>query len=238
MSSPESPRTSIPWGRIVAEAVLIFASVYIAIVLESASQDRKDARQAREALGQVLAELREDQRDLVEIRAQQERVGRQYDRSIRWLSSPSTIPGDSLTRALIDLGVINRTLYHRRAAWTTMVAAGQLADLKDPELVTLLGNLYENFSRRFEDNGAGYDYDVSRISLEWIPEVWDSVEHQLRRPQEAGLLRQRLQFMQVAWNLYYLDLLGEYEERVLVIIDGIEAHFERHGIETSPQMNE
>ncbi len=227
-------RSRIPWGRLIAEAVLIFGSVYVAIFLEAASQDRQDAREAREALAQMMAELREDQRDLVDIRANQERSSELYDRTVRGLSDPGSVPSDSLTSAFRQIGEANRTLYHRRSAWTTMVAAGQLADLDDPELVTLLGNLYENLSRRFEENGSQYDAQVNRLALEWFPETWDRVEHRLRSPDQGGVLRDRLLTMQEAWNLYYLDILGDYEERIFEIIDGIEVHLQRHGFETSP----
>jgi hypothetical protein len=226
-------KKGLPWGRLLTEAVLIIGSVYIAIGLEGRSQDRKDAREAREALAQVRAELLQDQQDLVEIRADQERSGERYDQAIRWLSDPSSMPGDSLSRNLRLLALTNRTLYHRRSGWTTMVAAGQLADLDDPALVTVLGNLYENFSRRFEENGVGYDRDNLRVALEWVPEIWDIVDHRFRRPDQAGVLRDRLQEMRSVWNRYYLDLLTEYEERILVVIAGIEAYLERHGIDTN-----
>lgn len=232
--SVSKSRAVTPWGRIIAEAILIFGSVYVAIFLEAASQDRKDAREAREALAQVMAELREDQRDLVEIRANQEHSGELYNRTVRGLSAPGSVPGDSLTIAFRQLGEMNRTLYHRRSAWTTMVAAGQLADLDDPELVTLLGNLYENVSRRFEENGSQYDAQVNRLALEWFPETWDRVEHRLRRPDEAAVLRDRLLTMREAWNSYYLAMLSDYEDRIFEIIDGIEVHLQRHGFETSP----
>jgi len=142
MNDPSRPRSlaRLPWRTIFVQGLLIVVSVYLAIVLEGLSQDRRDARDARIALAQMLGEMRMDRADLAEIRTEQLEHDRQYQQLDRWLARPSAIPADSFTAALDFMGGSNRTLYPRRSAWTTMVAAGQLRELDDPELVARLGN--------------------------------------------------------------------------------------------------
>jgi hypothetical protein len=231
----EPSRGRLPWGRIVAEALLIFGSVYLAIFLEGRADDRRETREAHQALGQLLSELRGDQADLVEVRAAQDSLTTHYEAILRWLGDITTLPGDSMTASLDYISNNNRTMFPRHAAWTTMVAAGQLADLDDPELVTLLGNLYENVMPRIEYNGAYYDSQVNDTFVIHVTEAWDSSRRRFGPGGEAAVIRLResMYRLWIAWNLYYLDLLADYGELVDGAAAAVEEHLAEHGIETA-----
>jgi hypothetical protein len=230
----EAPRGN-PWGRIIAEALLIFGSVYVAIFLDGRAQDRRETREALEALGQLVLELHQDGADLVEIRQAQEGLSTHYEMILRWLSEPSSIPGDSMTASLTSLEIENRTLFPRKGSWNTMVTAGQLPDLEAPELVTLLGNLYENVIPRLEYNGQYYDTDLSTAFSLVIAGTWDSLNDRLGPTGEFEIvrLRQIMSRLHVGWNLYYIDLLEEYGELRQQAATAVEAHLADQGIETS-----
>ena len=80
---------TLPWGRLLAEGVLIIVSVYLAIVLEGMSQDRDAEQAAHTALAQMLDEMREDRSDVDVIRAEQRERDGQYEALIQWLASPA-----------------------------------------------------------------------------------------------------------------------------------------------------
>ncbi|MDH3732777.1 MAG: DUF6090 family protein [Gemmatimonadota bacterium] len=225
--APASARRGggIPWGRIIAEALLIFGSVYLAIFLEGRSQDRREEREAREALVQLLLELHADEVNLAEIQRSQLAISQEYLRINRWLGDPASVPGDSLTASLNFVTTDNRTLFPRKGAWNTMVAAGQLVDLDNPELVTRLANLYENVVPRLEYNGRYYDADLSMITNQVIVGTWDSYNRRFSPGGEVEMVRLREAILRLynGWNLYYLDLLDEYEDLLESSTAAIEA---------------
>ena len=99
-------RHGVSWRRLLSEAVVIVASVYLAIVLEGMS----------------------------EVLVEQENLSRQYVNLLRWFGDPSSMPVDSVHESLDVVAWSNRTMFPRGAAWTTRVAAGQLRYLDDAPL--------------------------------------------------------------------------------------------------------
>jgi hypothetical protein len=136
----------LPWSRIFGEGTLIIVSVYFAILLEGMSQDREARTSAHLALNQMLGEMREDSADLERIREEQLARSKQYENLDQWLAKPDSVPLDSMAETLDLVFFSNRTLYPRRSAWTTMLAAGQLAELDEPGLVLRLGDFYESLN--------------------------------------------------------------------------------------------
>ncbi|MCJ7490250.1 MAG: hypothetical protein MUO87_08960, partial [Thermoplasmata archaeon] len=65
-------------GKMVVEFAVILVSVYLAVTLERASQDRTEYEQAVEALTQLLGELREDRIDFDRIIGLQDGLDRSY----------------------------------------------------------------------------------------------------------------------------------------------------------------
>lgn len=145
-----------PLAKLLGEGVLIIVAVYLAIVLEGISQDRSAKLAAHTALAQMLGEIRAD---VDEIRILQSSHDRQYLAIDEWLATPGSIPLDLMAEAFEAIFVDNRTLYPRRSAWTTMIAAGQLSELDAPRLVRGLGDFYESATARIIDNGNGNDFD-------------------------------------------------------------------------------
>ncbi|MGD8495427.1 MAG: DUF6090 family protein [Gemmatimonadales bacterium] len=223
--------TRMPWRDILVQGLLIVVSVYLAIVLEGISADRRDAREARQALVQMLGEMRQDRADLQEIRAEQRERDGQYADLDRWLSAPASMPADSFAAALSAILGSNRTLYPRRSAWTTMVAAGQLRDLDDPELVTRLGNFYESVNDRVIDNGNDYDASVDDVGRNSAIHYWDPSAGRLLTSEaaETAVFRNQLRYLHESWNVWYLDLLGAYERQLDALIGEIETYLQAHG---------
>lgn len=233
MSESSSARyfSRLPWRDILVQGLLIVVSVYLAIVLEGISADRRDAREARQALAQMLGEMRQDRADLQEIRAEQLERDGQYADLDRWLSVPASIPADSFTAALSAITGSNRTLYPRRSAWTTMVAAGQLRELDDRELVTRLGNFYESVNNRVIDNGNAYDESVDDVGRNSAVHFWDPATGRLltTEPTQIAVFRNQLRYLHESWNVWYLDLLGDYEGLLDALIGELEEYLGAHG---------
>lgn len=224
----------LPWTKLLAEGALIIVSVYFAIVLEGMSQDREEKLAAHTALAQMLDEMREDQSDVGEIRAEQIERDRQYETLIKWLANPESLSPDMVGEAIDAIFFSNRTLYPRRSAWTTMIAAGQLSEIDDPALVTRLGNFYESFIVRVIDNGYDYDDNLNAIARTSASEIWDGVNRRLLTTdaRQITVFRNQLRFMHLAWNLWYLDLLDEYGRTMDSLVLEIESYLEEKGFET------
>lgn len=191
MSSDPPTRRSIPWKKLLRDAGVVVASVYVAIVLEGASADRERRTDAEQALARLESELLQDRSDLTEVlAAQRDRLGR-HQRIDRWMSDPTTIPGDSLTADITALFSVNRTMFPRGSSWATMVSSGQLAYLDDPELVARLGNLYENLNPRLEYNGDVYDRWVIDVARRELPSIWNRSTGSLQTSDPASLARFR-----------------------------------------------
>jgi hypothetical protein len=217
---------NLPWARLLGEGGLIIVSVYLAIVLEGMSQEREDISAAHTALAQMLGEMRQDLSDLAEIREEQATRDRQYEALDRWLASPQSMPLDLLAETTDAIFYSNRTLYPRRAAWTTMVAAGQLGELDAPDLVARLGDFYESFIPRVIDNGDDYDGSLNDIGRNSAPRIWDGLNKQMLTDDtsEITVFRNQLRYMHISWNLWYIDLLDTYQDRLDSLILEVEAY--------------
>lgn len=225
MSSDASHRRPIPWKRLLRDAGVVVASVYVAIVLEGASADREHRREAEQALARLEIELQQDRSDLVEVLAAQRDRLERHERIDRWMGEPSAIPGDSLTADIVALFGVNRTMFPRGSSWATMVSSGQLAYLDDPELVSRLGNLYENLNPRLEYNGQVYDGWVIDIARRDVPSVWNRSAGTLQTSDPIPLAHFReslLGLLDLARG--FVGLLEEWE----VELAAVQAEVERH----------
>lgn len=216
----------LPWTKILGEGTLIIVSVYLAIFLEGVSQDHEARTSAHLALVQMLGEMRKDSSDLEAIREEQLARSRQYEDLDQWLASPETMPLESVAETLDLVFFSNRTLYPRRSAWTTMLAAGQLAELDSPGLVLRLGDFYESLNARAVDNGNDYDENLNDIARNSAPDYWDGVNGRLRTTDVHDLTRFRnqLRYLHISWNVWYLDLLDEYQQTLDSLILEIETY--------------
>jgi hypothetical protein len=218
-----------PWVRWAVEFVLILASVFLAVFLENARQAGAERTTAQAALGQLLGELREDHADFVRIIEEQEALSHHYSNLDRWLREGTDYPADSVGAALVAV-LGNPTLFTRRASWTTMVSAGQLAHLDAPELVLELGQLYETAYGRLEYNSRFYDEEMFTEFRETEAMRWENYRtggHPLvDDPAEVRRLAERLSRIHSMWTLWYRDLLREYEDDVLDAIGAVELYLD------------
>jgi hypothetical protein len=198
----------LQFSRIAGEATLIFVSVFVAIWLESEWQNRSDRIEARESLSQLLAELRDDQEFAKQVRLEQ------------------TVFLEAAEKILILLENAEAnaiTIWPRRAAWTTMVASGQLGLINDRGLVARLGDFYEHRQIRLVYNGESYDAAYEDVSVHYIPEVWDFQRHELITAdhEKIAALHGRVLYIK-GWAVWYLDSLAAYEKALNELIDGVE----------------
>jgi len=212
-----------PWVRWAVEFTLILASVFLAVSLENLRQAGTERAAAQAALEQLLGELREDHIDFLRIIEEQEALSRNYTDLERWLEAGVDYPQDSVAAAL-EAVLSNPTLFTRRASWTTMVSAGQLAHLDAPELVLQLGQLYETAYGRLEYNSRFYDEEMfaefrSTEAMRWANYRRDG-DPLVDDPVEVRRLAGRLSRIHGFWTLWYRDLLLEYEDDVLDEGDG------------------
>ena len=217
-----------PWSRILGEGALIIVSVYVAILLEGMSQEREARTSAHLALVQMLGEMREDSADVEEIREEQLTRIKQYKDLDEWLAKPDSVPLDSMAETLDLVFFSNRTLYPRRSAWTTMLAAGQLAELDSPGLVLRLGDFYESLNARVVDNGDDYDDNLNDVARNSAPEYWDGANGRLLTTDVDELVkfRNQLRYLHISWNIWYLDLLDQYQLTLDSLILEIESYLE------------
>jgi len=196
--------------RIAIETAIIIASVFVAVTLESEWQERQRQADARAALGQLLAELRQDRAELEGVLAEQNDLDAVYRRTIAWLGEPEILPVGDFGKAIETLAYSNRTMFPRRAAWTTMVASGELTLLENPDLVTRLGNLYENLNARLLANGLAYDDQLFTEMRERVPAIWDINERRLLTGdnREIAEFRGRLRILHHTWNQWYIEFLS------------------------------
>ena len=223
--------TYFAWRKIAGEAMLIISSVFVAILLEGMWQAHSDAAEARIALTQLLRELRADREFIGLVSEEQEIVSELHSDLLNWFADPGSLPADSVHQAFRKLANTGLTMWPRRAAWTTMVAAGQLSLLDDSELVALLGDYYEHKMQRLGYNGQAYDADKYSFDYHSVPEVWDSQRKRLMTEDSVRLaeFRNRILHLQV-WNQWYLAYIaGDYGKNLNALIYEVEQYLSAHG---------
>ncbi len=214
------------WQKRLAEGALIVGSVYLAIVLESLSDERGRAEDARAGLVQLQAELVADRSDLRSILVDQQELNIAQQNLQKWLASPATMPNESVHLAL-EILTSNSTMFPRRGAWTSLISGGQLTSVGNDALVTRLANLYENLYVRLEYNGRDYDYNLNEVNRVTVSAVWDQVN---RQPfGDMVKLRNELLFIEVGWTRFYLSLLEDYEIELDEVLSDLEAHLKNSG---------
>ena len=220
----------LPWKRLLAEAVLIVSSVYLAIVLEGASTDREQKAEAIAALENLRSELALDRADGLEVVSLQQDQGQSHQQIQAWLSEPDNIPAELFSAALEHALTDNRTVFPRKSSWTTMVAEGQLAILGDSTLVSRLANLYEHSNVRLEYNGDRYDDTTQDILRVWLPRAWDLVENRFLTTDEVTKRAFGNQMLQAQrQNRGYMALVVKWLEEVESVQTQVDTYLDRSG---------
>jgi len=214
-----------PWLRWVVEFFVIVTSVFLAVYLESASEERSNRANARVDLAQMLLELHQDVTDFERIITAQNEASQTYLDLVRWLETPEMIQIDSVNVALTSFGDGVSTLFPRRSSWTTMVSGGQLADLGAPNLVLELGQLFETAYARIDYVGKLYDraHDDLIINTDVIRWATLDTAPLTNDVEEIEELRMKIAWLRISWVHWYRDLLIEYEQQVKDAISSLEA---------------
>ena len=216
-------------SKIVGEAALILVSVFIAIWLESEWQNRADETEAMVAFSQLLAELRADQEFGAQVRLDQMAFVKTTEKILLWLENSESLPQESVQEAF-DEFTTPLTIWPRRAAWTTMVAAGQLALIDDKSLVARLGDFYEYRLRRLIYNGEGYDSSVEEIGVQFIPEIWNFRRHELLTSdyERIAAFHGKVRWVN-EWAHFYLNSLAAYDKALSELTVDVEEYLQNHG---------
>ena len=210
------------WGRLLAEGLLIVASVYLAIFLEGLSQEADRRAEARVGLEQLVAELRLDLQDVDRVRGFQEERVHQYQEFLRLLQTPEGPTLDSIAAMANRIASGNWTLYPRKGGWTTLRDGGLLSHISDRGLAVRIADHYENRTARIEDNGALYDREWGPSVLYTLTEADAWVE--LGRVDDVEKLRSRTRFFEETWTSYYAELIAEYGEQIEELVGEIDRH--------------
>jgi hypothetical protein len=224
-----SPR--IKWRKLLLEGAMVVASVYVAIFLQGISDEHAHHQEAGRALILLRGELARDREDLNVIMAAQQDRDVRHRRLDRWLRDVAGAPSDSVAADIHALFSINRTLFPRSASWATMIAAGELNDLDDPELVSRLADFYENRNTRLEYNGSAYDNWVVQVAQTGIPEVWDQSSGNFisRDPIAIARLRGRLAGIHEL-GLGFISLLEQWREALDSLISEVDLYLRTQGL--------
>ncbi len=207
--------------------------MFIAIWLESEWQNRADEIAANVSLSQLLAELRADQEFVEIVRLEQMAFVEISERIMMLLQDSESLSEESYQDDF-EKYFTPVSVWPRRAAWTTMVAAGQLGLIEDKRLVARLGNFYEHRQRRLIYNGEGYDLTVEKIGVESIPEIWD-FQHQAFLTsdyQKIAALHGKVRWAN-DWAHWYMNSLAEYNKHLNQLIVDVEKYLQDHGAAAS-----
>ena len=225
--------SKITWQRVAGEALLIVASVFVAIALESMWQERQQAAEARAALAQMLDELKQDQTDLRYAIRRQAEIDGTYTKVRGWLADVGTVPAQEFQGAIDNLAFDNATLFVRTSAWTTMVESGYLPLLRDELLISRMADLYENQGVRLAWNNDSYDRELWKVVRDTSTRVWDFENQRFLSadPEALQTLRGQIRYLHLIWNRWYQEFLKRYGETQATLISEIEAYLRRYGYE-------
>lgn len=179
-------------------------------------------------LGQLLSELKTDRASLEEIEVHQVNFLEANENLGQWLANVESVPHESVHTLLEEYSPAH-TLYPRRAAWTTMVASGQLSLLGDNNLVSDLGNYYEYTVGRLVYNNEDYDQANYQLERDAIPNIWDFEQKQLisSDPERLAIFRGKLHNIN-NWTRWYLGFIKEYKTELDSLIQNIERYLESY----------
>jgi hypothetical protein len=216
-------------SKILGEAALIFVSVFIAIWLESEWQNRAEEIAAKVSLSQLLAELRADQEFLETVRLEQLAFVETSGKLMMLLQNPESLSKESYQDDFEEYGS-PISVWPRRAAWTTMVSAGQLGLIEDKSLVARLGDFYEHRQRRLIYNSESYDLTVEKIAGESIPEIWDYQHQEFLTSdyEKFAALNGKIRWAN-GWAHWYLESLVGYNKDLSKLIVDVEKYLQDHG---------
>ena len=132
----------LPLRRWATEFVVIATGVFVGLAAEGWAEGRREAREAREMLALVAADLRADSIDVAETRRGLREVLEVYPDFLEALRSPPQ-EWDLAWEILPQRGArLNPTVAFRTGGYNALLSSGRMAAL-EPELAAGLSNLYD-----------------------------------------------------------------------------------------------
>lgn len=124
-------RDSIPWKRLTAEFLVIFAGVSLSLLADDWRQNRVERRQEQAILEEVRADLVGDSLRLAALAARL----RSWDRAALWTIQHASLPIDSDSALSAIWPLFGLALYQpQRAGYLGARESGSLSLIRDPAL--------------------------------------------------------------------------------------------------------
>ena len=139
---PEGSRRGVPWARVVAEFLAIFAGVTLSLLADDWRQGRENSAEERVLLTSLVADLRADSAELASVLDWAHRHGRGAVWLRLRLDEGPPIPEDSLQFRLRE--VTFSTNYDPvTATYVALKEGGRMSVVEDSELRDRITDYYE-----------------------------------------------------------------------------------------------
>jgi hypothetical protein len=170
----------VPWKRVIAEFLAIFAGVTLSLFAEDWRQGREDRQREAEFLAEISQDLARDSTELGSLLAQME----SWDAASLWVNRnarQSSMPRDSVFRYLRRFGIIS--FYQPvRSGYVSIRDAGLLHLLNDGDVRRGIVDYYEVRQPYIEQffalvfDGWNRWYRISAPHIDWVaPEDRESM---------------------------------------------------------------
>lgn len=156
-------RKRIEWRRLILEAGAIFLGVTAGFLADDFRDYRNERDREREALGQLLEDLRLDSADLAPILPRHQlRV-----EVTQWLSANldnPDMPSDSFVNALNRLGQVTPYSYEPvTVTYSGLKTSGELEIIRDPEVRRRIVYYFEDRQVVLDEN----NYEAYHLEYDW-----------------------------------------------------------------------
>ena len=218
---------SITPAQFVFQLVIVTIGVYIGVAIQARVEQRDRSEAARRLVHAIDQELERDQRSLEDIVAHQvtfrTRLG-----ELGELVRTETRPDTAIRRIVNGSDLTNRTFFSRRAAYSTLLAGGQLQYVMDTDLRLYLAELYEHNYVRLARNGEIYDDIFQTVFRRALLDYWD---YKLQRPinssADAAVQLSNAAHRMVQFSIYYDGLLQAEIQNLKAVRAGISRYLPR-----------
>jgi hypothetical protein len=218
-------REGVTWPQFFFQFVIVLLGVYLAILVERKAAERSLQEDTEVMLQNVLAELEDDEAELVRIldiqQVRLETAEALVDRLAR-ASRDDAFAVDSLFGHYFDN---NRTAFLRKSAYTAMVSGGYMGPLVRTELPVKFANLYERVYTRVANNGDWQDFLTFQMLMPAFHAHFDKGRGEFIQPgPEANVRFRNVAFQLVRGITYYQGFLRQTLEDVRDVRGAVEEY--------------
>ena len=179
-------RATIPWARILAEFVAIFAGVTLSLLADEWREDRQDRAREHEVLQDIVADLK---RDSIELAVMSARMV-EWDEAAVWVNTHADLPRVREDSAMAHLKVIGQIPFYQpvSSAYSGLRDAGLLYLIEDSQLRNRIVNYFEVqqpfMNQFFAVTHAGWRrwYIITAGHIDWVVppgsnSIWATLEN-------------------------------------------------------------